>query len=204
MNYLAHVFLARDTPESKLGQLLGDFSRGLDVGLLPPSIREGVLAHRAIDAFTDAHPLVRKSRQRLDPRFRHLRSVLVDVFHDHFLVRHWERFAERGLAEVTGQLYGALETYRHLLPERLRSVARSMARDDWLGSYGEVGAVERALRGMERRLRRRRELASGVEELRSRYGALEEDFLAFFPDLLASRDLLGSTGSARQAPPPVA
>ena len=35
MNFLAHLFLAGDTPESLMGNLMGDFLKGVDVGASP-------------------------------------------------------------------------------------------------------------------------------------------------------------------------
>ena len=185
MNYLAHVLLARPDPESRLGALLGDFMQGVELGALPPRVRASVVEHRAIDGFTDGHPTVRRSWSRLAPGLRRFAPVLVDVFHDHFLVRHWGRFCPLALGAVTGGLYRALEEHRDLLPPRLERVAPAMARDDWLGSYGDLESVDRACAGIARRFRRPTPVAAGGAELRRRYAALEEDFLAFFPQLVA-------------------
>ena len=58
MNHFCHLFLARPSVESRVGNLLGDFARGLDTRSLPEQVREGLEHHRAVDAFTDAHPEV--------------------------------------------------------------------------------------------------------------------------------------------------
>ena len=70
MNWLAHLRLAPAEPLGRLGNLCGDFVRGIDLATLHPRLREGVAQHRAIDAFVDAHPVVRGSRRRLDEPFR--------------------------------------------------------------------------------------------------------------------------------------
>ena len=53
MNYLAHLFLAGGSPESLIGNLAGDFVKGALGDRFTPGIREGIMQHRRIDAFTD-------------------------------------------------------------------------------------------------------------------------------------------------------
>ena len=56
MNYLAHVTLAEPTEAARLGALLGDFGRGLDVESLPADMRFALYEHRALDQWFDDHP----------------------------------------------------------------------------------------------------------------------------------------------------
>ncbi len=184
MNYLAHVTLAGPSDEAVLGNLLGDFVKGLDRDGLPAAVRDGIAAHHAIDRFTDLDATVVRARQRLDERYGHMRRVLVDVFFDHFLARHWSRFRpDVALPAFTRRVYGVLRSHAALLPPRLARMRPRMEADDWLASYGDVDAIDRALAGMARRLRRPRPLADGGAELRARYAELEADFLEFFPRL---------------------
>lgn len=57
MNFLAHLFLGRDTDDLLVGSYLGDFVKGEINGELPTDITRGILLHRHIDSFTDRHPL---------------------------------------------------------------------------------------------------------------------------------------------------
>ena len=199
MNYLAHVLLARPTPEARLGALLGDFAQGLDPATLPAEAREALLEHRAIDAFVDGHPLLREQRARFAPALRRFAGILLDVFHDHFLVRHWERFAGEPLESVCASLYGALARHEHILPPRLRAIAPRLAAEDWLASYGELANVERALAGIARRMRRPTPIGTGAAELSARYGELEAGFLALYPEV---RDFVLERRAAIAPAPP--
>jgi acyl carrier protein phosphodiesterase len=58
-----------------------------------------------------------------------------------------------------------------------------MIEDDWLYSYRELAHVERALRGISRRLRRENPLAASIEAVRENNAGLESDFGQFFPEL---------------------
>jgi acyl carrier protein phosphodiesterase len=86
---------------------------------------------------------------------------------------------------------------------RLARIAPHMSAEDWLGSYAEMWAVDAALQGMARRLRRYPRatvLADGVQELKHRYEEFERDFLSFFPRLLAFSERARLThGMARAA-----
>ena len=53
MNFFAHLVLAEPTPQSRLGNLMGDFCQGLDLKTLPVAVQAGIWRHRAIDRFTD-------------------------------------------------------------------------------------------------------------------------------------------------------
>lgn len=184
MNHLAHARLAGSASIDIAANLMGDFIRGRLEDRFSPSIEAGLRLHRAIDSYADAHPLQHRSRNRLEPPFRRYAGVLVDMYYDHFLARHFGRFSDQALGGFTREVYDALERHSDELPERLRVMARHWRRDDLLAGYADLAVLERALDGMSRRLSRDNPLALGCEPLRGEYAGFEEDFLAVFPELL--------------------
>lgn len=185
MNYLAHLYLAERTTEGLLGSLFGDFVKGpLDDGL-PETIRRGIVLHRSIDSFTDAHPLHLESRNRIGPMRRRYAGIIVDVAYDHFLCRYWSDYSGDSLESFVARVYGILHEHREDLPGRLRRIAPHMIADDWLGAYGDLANVGSALDGISRRITRRNPLAGAVAEIEANYGALDDDFRRFFPELEA-------------------
>ncbi len=186
MNYLAHLFLAGESPESRVGNLQGDFMRGVDRQDLTNGVWQGVLMHRRVDAFTDAHALFRQSRQRLAPEYRRWSGVLINVFYDHLLALHWQQFSpEQSLPEFAASIYATLAEHSHLLAGRLARVAPKMAAGDWLSAYAERASLDLALAGISRRLRRPSPLAQAGPQLDLHFSELQEDFLQFFPELRA-------------------
>ena len=186
MNYLAHVFLARGSTDMTIGALLGDFAKGSAAAAYPDGIRSGIALHRLIDRYTDDHRIVCASRALIDAPRRRFAGIVVDVFYDHFLARHWGRFADTPLTEFTRRVYATLAPYRADFPERLRRVLPRMIAEDWLGSYGRIDAVDAALKGIARRFKyydRARVLENAVNDLEERYAQFECDFLEFFPEL---------------------
>jgi hypothetical protein len=64
MNYLAHLHLGGAQPAQLLGSLYGDFVKGPLEGRFPEPVEAAIRLHRRIDAYTDAHPLVQRAKQR--------------------------------------------------------------------------------------------------------------------------------------------
>ena len=184
MNYLAHLLLAEQNPHGWLGALMGDFVKGAIDPALPDGIRRGIILHRRIDTFTDAHPVHRASRNRIVGARRRYAGVIVDLCYDHFLAIGWTRHAALPLDEFTARVYAAFARHRALLPPRLARIAPRMTAQDWLGSYRNLGSIGVALDGIATRSPRAAPLAGAIEDVRRRYPELGEDFDAFFPDLV--------------------
>jgi acyl carrier protein phosphodiesterase len=199
MNYLAHAFLSSQSPEAIAGAFLGDFVKGKVGADYAPSVCDAILLHRAIDKFTDTHALTRASCALISPARRRFAPILVDVFYDHFLARHWCDYSDVALTDFTQRIYSALLSQRMTLPPRLQWVAVRMAADDWLGAYGTQSGVAAALGGIARRLARYRRavaLLGSIDELEDNYAALEKNFAEFFPQL---RDYVAAHRDERHA-----
>lgn len=185
MNFLAHLRLGPDEPQQALGGLLGDFVKGPIASIeLPDPVRQGIWLHRSIDAFTDRHPLVARSKARVTGARRRYAGIMVDMFYDHLLAHHWTQFADQSLPEFTGRMYQAVLTQQELMPERARRVLVRMAQEDWLSSYAELSNLHLALNNMGRRLRPGNPLPGSVDELEQDYQGFEADFMAFMPDVI--------------------
>jgi acyl carrier protein phosphodiesterase len=198
MNYLAHLHLAEQSSEGLLGSLLGDFVKGPLNDRYPESVRRGIALHRAVDSFTDAHPLHLESRNRIGKARRRYAGIIVDVCYDHFLSRHWPDYSNESLAGFAARVYDVLREYRGELPDRLQRIAPHMIADDWLGSYADLANVGRALDGIARRITRSNNLAGALAEIEANYAALDEDFQRFFPELEAEAGRIRSALVRRQ------
>lgn len=198
MNYLAHALLSGSQPAARLGGMLGDFVKGPLDSLqrqYPAEVVAGIALHRRIDGYTDAHAAFRRSRQRVSSPRRRFSGVMVDMFYDHFLARHWSDFCAQPLDAFTAETYALLSRNLALLPPRLADVVPRMRASDWLGSYREIEAIGIALdRIAASRLRQENTLAGAVEELLAEYEGYEADFRAFFVDALSHFDLKPECG----------
>lgn len=185
MNFLAHLRLGPDEPQQALGGLLGDFVKGPMTSIvLPEPVRQGIWLHRSIDAFTDRHPLVARSKARVTGERRRYAGIMVDMFYDHLLAHHWEQFADQSLDEFTSRMYQVVLAQQALMPTRARAVLVRMAEEDWLGSYAQLQNLHLALNNMARRLRPGNPLPGAVDELEENYQGFEADFLQFMPEVI--------------------
>ncbi len=192
MNHFAHLVLAQPTLESTVGNLLGDFARGVDQRALPPAVRAGLHNHRAVDRYTDQHPLVREMRRRFSPQRRRFAGIALDIYFDHLLINYWERLEHRQLDPLIETFYRRMSTGRSLMPnENMRQVTRRMVDYDWFGSYREIAAVADALDRVARRIRFANAFDNSIEELLRNETEIRAGFLEFYPELRRHVDELG-------------
>jgi acyl carrier protein phosphodiesterase len=189
MNYLAHLFLASPTPESLIGNLAGDFVKGPLGDRFPEGIRAGIVQHRRIDAFTDAHPSVAAFRRVLTPEHGHYARVIADMFFDHFLACRFDELGGEPLEAFLRRTFATIDTVVELqpdlLPERLRAVYPHMRDGQWFQSYREVAGIHGALTNISRRFTRRPRLETATRHLVDSRVELERRFDDFFPDVVA-------------------
>lgn len=188
MNWLAHVFLSRPDIEFRLGNLLADLVKGRDRVTMPAAFLDGARQHQAIDAFTDTHQAVHRSRARIGGDYRHATGILVDVFYDHFLALDWDHYANEPLEAFTARLYADIRAHPIELPTEARAAVERMLHDDRLGSYRHLEGIEASLRRVSLRLEARTGrnfgLERGVTELVAHFEGLRSDFAEFFPQLV--------------------
>ena len=105
MNYLAHLFLSGESTNILVGNFIRDSVRGNQFSILDPDIQRGILLHRAIDRFTNTHPVVRRSKQRAQVVTGRYASVVIDVFYDHFLACDWAYYHAMPLPEYVRSVH---------------------------------------------------------------------------------------------------
>jgi len=206
MNHFAHLVLAQPTVESTVGNLLGDFARGLDAGALSAPVRAGLFNHRAVDRFTDAHPLVLDMKRSFSHKRRRFAGIALDIYFDHLLLRYWDEFEQRPLDELIAGFYQRMNTGQALMPgAEMRRVTRRMIDYDWFGSYRELDAIAESLDRVAARIRFSNSFDNAIEDLRRNELLIHQGFLEFYPQLQrhirqqkieASTPGIGSTDSA--------
>lgn len=184
MNYLAHLYLAKDTPKSLIGNLLGDFMKGVDKKQFSIDIQQGIELHYKIDAYTDSHPMFREAKRLISSERRRYAGVLIDVFYDHFLAKYWNNYSSMTLKSFSQKVYAVLWHNQLILPDKLRQALPNMIEQDWLVSYQEIGGIEHALDRLAQRAKKGNLLIGSVEELTTHYEKFYLSFQVFFPELV--------------------
>ncbi len=182
MNFLAHALLAGDSPALIVGGVVGDWIKGTLPGSLPPDLAKGVALHRAIDEHAETHPAFCRSRTRVSPQRRRYAGVLVDVFYDHLLAKHWADIHHRPLDEYCKEVYRHIQDRLHDLPHDSHFALNMMAQQDWLSSYAHIAEVADVLARMSRRARQPNPLANGEQELLTDVEGFTADFYEWFGD----------------------
>jgi acyl carrier protein phosphodiesterase len=184
MNFLAHIYLSFEDDEITIGNFIADSIRGKKYKHLPKRIQKGILLHRAIDTFTDSHPIPRQSSKRLHKNFSHYSRVIVDIYYDHFLAKNWKRYSETPLAVFVEEFYDLLKANFEILPEGVKHMMRYMIADNWLLNYAQMEGIGRVLNGMNRRTKNKSRMNYAILDLEKHYVAFENEFTLFFEELI--------------------
>lgn len=184
MNYLAHLYLAEDSPKSLLGNLLGDFIKGRSIDAYCDEIKKGIQLHQRVDRYTDLHPVFHESKRLISPVNRRYAGIIIDIFYDHFLAKNWLSYSSIPLEEFTRNVYKILHTYEAILPDSLKRVLPNITRRNLLMSYAELQGMKVVLERISVRLKRENHLVSALDDLTANYERFESDFSLFFPDLI--------------------
>lgn len=185
MNYLAHIYLSGDDEELKIGNCIADSVKGKQFINYPPGVQKGIILHRAIDTYTDAHPTVRKSTHRLFTNYSHYSSVIVDIYYDHFLASNWEDYSNIPLKDYVKNFYVLLQKNKAILPRRVKHFLPIMVEANWLLNYASLDGIGKILWQMNHRTGKRSKMDQAVEDLKIHYSLFENEFKSFFEDLEA-------------------
>lgn len=186
MNYLAHIYLSGDNDLVTIGNFIADGIKGKNYKKRKREIQIGILLHRHIDTFTDAHKTVRKSTKRLHKNYGHYSGVIVDILYDHFLAKNWKRYSDTPLEDYVNTFYNSLETHYEILPLRIQKMMPYMLADNWLLGYASINGISRVLTGMNRRTKNISGMDKAINELEEFYEEFENEFTLFFDELIIS------------------
>lgn len=187
MNWLAHIFISKNSIDYQLGNLLADPLKGKCWEGASHQFKDGIKMHRKIDSFTDSNKLVSKSKSRLK-RKGHLKGVVVDIVYDYFLLSNWNQYSKVNLETFIDSFYRdagrAIEKY----PCQAKEFVERLINSGNLISNGSVSDLELALLRVDRRLSKRILVRESTIEylsaLKKEIVGLEEDFSQFFPQLI--------------------
>lgn len=184
MNFLAHAHLSFLQPEILVGNMISDFVKGKKQFDFSPGIQKGIQLHRAIDNFTDTHPVTRELKLFFKPHYRLYAGAFSDVAYDYFLANdknEFHTFAE--LKYFSRNTYKILDDYFPLLPITFQKVFPYMKAQDWLYHYHEKWMIEKSFWGLERRAVYLKESGMAFTLFNDHIGGMQTCYTEFFPHL---------------------
>ncbi len=183
MNFLAHLYLSGTDAELMLGNFMADAVKGNQSAAFPIGIQKGIALHRAIDTYTDNHPIVTEIKDLMRPVMGKYSPVVADVFMDHFLAVDWENHHHQPLEEYVNETYTYLQASTHLLPARTAGMLPYMVQHNWLLAYRHIEGIATIMTLMGRRAKFENKMHLSGEELQRNYTQYSNAFARFFPEL---------------------
>lgn len=185
MNYLAHAYLSFRQPGILVGNMISDFVKGKKQYEYPPAIQKGIRLHRAIDTFTDTHPLTSEAKKIFKPAVGLYAGAFLDIVYDHFLATDKQIFTEPELTDFTREVYDQLTAEQALFPEKFARMFPYMQTQNWLYHYRNKEGIEKGFGGLARRAAFLTESTKAFEAFTGNYDALHRFYTNFFPELQA-------------------
>ena len=182
MNFLAHSYLSF-SEEQLVGNMIADFVKNRDVARLPESIQKGIKLHRAIDTFTDAHPLIHEAKAPFRPLVRLYSGAFVDVAFDYFLANDTAKNSQREWQEHSQRVYAVLRRYEEFLPEVFKKVLDKMQQDDWLYNYRNEWGIEYSFRNVVNKAQFLDKTTNVFPTFLANKDFLREKYEIFFPEI---------------------
>ena len=186
MNFLAHIYLSGEDDFVKIGNFMADSIRGSQYLDYPNSLQKGILLHRHIDSFTDAHPIYRKSKHRLHEKYGHYSGVIMDIAYDHFLAKNWRKYSNENLEDYAADFYKLMQDNYEILTERTKGMLPYMIGRNWLVSYATIAGLEMILFQMDYKTKHRVHMQEAIVEIQDFYTEFESEFFQFFEELVHS------------------
>lgn len=191
MNFLAHSYLSF-SEEQLVGNMIADFVKNRDVARLPESIQKGIKLHRAIDTFTDAHPLIHEAKAPFRPLVRLYSGAFVDVAFDYFLANDTTENSQREWQEHSQRVYAVLRRYEQFLPEVFKKVLDKMQQDDWLYNYRNEWGIEYSFRNVVNKAQFLDKTINVFPAFLANKDFLREKYEIFFPEIKSfAQDFVG-------------
>lgn len=184
MNFLAHIFLSGDDDQLMIGNFIADFVKGNKKDNYPEGIKKGIELHRAIDDYTDHHPITGDSKARLRPKYPKYSGVIVDLYYDHFLAKNFEMYSKIALPEYAQNVYAILSDNQSIMPDKIKKFLPYMIEKDWLTNYATLEGIGRTLTGLSKRVSFENKMDESIHDLKTDYAIYKHEFYRFFPQLI--------------------
>lgn len=166
--------------------MIADYVKGKHWQEYDPGIQQGIQLHRAIDTFTDTHPVTMAAREYFQPSCGRYSAVFIDIVYDHFLATDPTIFTDASLSAFSKQVYTTIASHQAILPPVFREMFHYMQKHDWLYGYRFMDGIYKSFGGIVHRAKYLDVTADApFAVMQEHYEALNTYYHAFFPELIA-------------------
>jgi len=184
MNYLAHIALSGNNTNVMIGNFIGDFIKGNDFNKYSNDLRKGMLLHRAIDYFTDNHPLTTKSKRRFYKDFPKMGGIITDILYDYFLCQHWNKFYTIDLDDFITITYKTLENNKNRFPKKMNPLYQHLITNNWFLRYQTQEGTALSLIQIGNRMKYGKNLSLAFEIVNENLDDFYSEFDIFYQELI--------------------
>ncbi len=186
MNYLAHAYLSFQQPGVLVGNLISDFVKGRQQFQFDKAIQKGIQLHRAIDTFTDTHPLVKSTKAYFKPAVGAYAGAFLDVAFDHFIATDTTIFpSDQHLLDFSQDTYRLLQLQAEQIPENCQPMFNSMQKHNWLYHYQHYWGIENSFKSLTKRAAYLDADHQCFSLFTEHYFDIKTAYQSFFPALVA-------------------
>ncbi|MDR3272050.1 MAG: ACP phosphodiesterase [Flavobacteriaceae bacterium] len=183
MNIVAHQLLSYNIPDIQVGNALGEVVRGKDYQDYPQTIAAGILLHRNIDTFTDAHPIVKTTTSIFHAAYGKFAPIITDVIYDYFLIKNWHLFCKEDFVDFKNYCYDLMKKREVIFPSKLKTFISYLIEDDWFEKYRTYEGIEWTLSKLSQKSKFHSNMGDSLKEVYIYGKNIENQFLSFFPQL---------------------
>jgi acyl carrier protein phosphodiesterase len=184
MNYLAHAYLSFNRPAVLVGNMISDFVKGKKKYDYAPDILSGIDLHRAIDDFTDMHPVTKSARQIFQPVYGLYSGAFLDIAYDYFIANDEQLFEPGSLETFSQGVYTTLDNYTSIFPPRFNQMFPSMKKYNWLLNYRSNTGIQRSFEGLVYRAVYMSDSEPAFKLFLLNKEKLQDAYKMFFPELI--------------------
>ena len=186
LNYLAHIYLSGSNEEILVGNFIGDYVKGFELGKYAENVRKGIVLHRHIDSFTDTNLIVRQSKARITEKYHKYSGIIIDIFYDHFLISAWPLFSKQAIQQFVARVHDILNRYHDSLPDGVKLFLPAFIKYNWIQRYSTIEGLEDILHRMSARTTLPDETEFAIKVLREDYKKFETEFAKVYYKEIAS------------------
>ena len=185
MNYLAHSYLnGKRGNDVLMGNMMGDFVKGKQYQNFASPIQEGILLHRAIDTFTDAHLIVSHVKSFFRQDYGLFSGPIVDGLFDYYLANDTSIFKhQEALQQHIQNTYNTILQNSHLMNEKMKHMTSYMIQYDWLFHYQFTKGIEKSWRGMSKRYERMNDAEIAIQLFHQHHDTIRDLYKELIFDL---------------------
>lgn len=184
MNYLAHACLSFNDPDILVGNMISDFVKGKLKFTYRETVQQGIALHRAIDQFTDDHPVTAEAKKVFRPAIGLYSGAFTDVVYDHFLALDETENSEAGWLQFSKEVYETVKKETQV-PERFSKMLEYMSSQNWLYNYRFKWGIENTFKGLAYRATFLSDSTAAYQAFEDNYDYLHDCYRQFFPLLKA-------------------